>query len=441
MKPQKKTSIVRLNNRRLQAESLEPRLVLSTLLVTTLNDSGAGSLRQAILDANAATGADIVEFDPGLNGTLLLTSGKLTITDDLVVDGPGNDIIRVDGGNQVYNGMFTINDGDPNTATQVVLHGLTLTRARGGDFGSAVFAYDNVVISDSIVTGNRGSSGSEAIASFYADLTISNSKIANNDQGGVYGYYANVDIRDSTISGNRDANSNGIYLDGSRLTISNSNVSDHLRAGIKAARSEITIKNSTISGNLGQNNEGGISIFYGSANIEHSTISGNEAGIHSPYAVSDVTLDHTIVANNSDFDVSPRHITANFSLIENASGVTITGANNLTGVDPLLGPLVDNGGPTYTHALLTGSPAIDAGDPTAVAGVGDVPEFDQRGMPFGRVQDGIGDMTARIDMGAYERNLLQDRRAILTDWTAATSKISTRWSGKLPRDSTTPFTI
>ena len=72
-------------------------------------------------------------------------------------------------------------------------------------------------------------------------------------------------------------------------------------------------------------------------------------------------------------------------------------------IDPLLGPLVYNGGPTFldgsqllTHALLPGSPAIDAGDPAAVAGVGDVPQYDQRDAPFGRV---VGE---RIDIGCLE---------------------------------------
>src|SRR5687768_12758054 len=62
----------------------------------------------------------------------------------------------------------------------------------------------------------------------------------------------------------------------------------------------------------------------------------------------------------------------------------------------MLGPLADNGGPTFTHALLDGSPAINAGDPATVAGSGNTPEFDQRGTGFPRVVGG------RIDMGAFE---------------------------------------
>lgn len=73
-----------------------------------------------------------------------------------------------------------------------------------------------------------------------------------------------------------------------------------------------------------------------------------------------------------------------------------------TPIDPRLGPLANNGGPTLTHALMPGSPALDAGDPAAIAGIGEVPLYDQRAGPFSRVVDGDGDATARIDMGAFE---------------------------------------
>jgi hypothetical protein len=73
-----------------------------------------------------------------------------------------------------------------------------------------------------------------------------------------------------------------------------------------------------------------------------------------------------------------------------------TDLGDLINIDPQLGPLQDNGGPTWTHALLAGSPAIDAGDPTVVY---DPNEYDQRGAPYARV-DVLGGQ--RIDIGAYE---------------------------------------
>ena len=79
----------------------------------------------------------------------------------------------------------------------------------------------------------------------------------------------------------------------------------------------------------------------------------------------------------------------------------------LLDIDPLLEPLADNGGLTLTHALQAGSPAIDAGDPSALAGVGNVPLYDQREATFDRVVDG-GSGGARIDIGAYEKQSSPD---------------------------------
>ena len=92
---------------------------------------------------------------------------------------------------------------------------------------------------------------------------------------------------------------------------------------------------------------------------------------------------------------------SNSGLAEAPVGAPDTNGNLIGGpvngkIDPLFGPLIDNGGPTWTHAIGIGSPAIDAGDPNAVAGIGGVPEFDQRGAPSTRVAGG------RIDMGAFE---------------------------------------
>ena len=88
--------------------------------------------------------------------------------------------------------------------------------------------------------------------------------------------------------------------------------------------------------------------------------------------------------------------------MEVVSGVTLAGSGNITGDDPQLGPLAENGGPTTTHALLAGSPAIDAGNPAFTP----PPDFDQRGALHERVADGDGAGGARIDIGAYERQSL-----------------------------------
>ena len=119
----------------------------------------------------------------------------------------------------------------------------------------------------------------------------------------------------------------------------------------------------------------------------------------------------TILANNrTRFQFSPdivasgRALDVNYSIIGNTAGTEIgpnTGVGNLLNVDPRLGPLADHGGPTYTHALLPGSPAIDAGDPDLPT---DEMRFDQRG--FARVAN--GGLGLRLDIGAYESQGIPD---------------------------------
>src|SRR5262245_62050577 len=80
-------------------EQLEGRMVLSAFHVSTLADGGAGSLRDAVAQANARAGADTIDFQPGLAGTIALTGGELDVTDDLAITGPGAERLTVSGGN------------------------------------------------------------------------------------------------------------------------------------------------------------------------------------------------------------------------------------------------------------------------------------------------------------------------------------------------------
>ena len=114
-----------------------------------------------------------------------------------------------------------------------------------------------------------------------------------------------------------------------------------------------------------------------------------------PTLANSILADHQVDGVPGDLE---GYFFANYNLVEHPENITLVGAGNDLGVDPLLSPLSINGGPTKTHALAAGSPAIDAGDPTFVA----PPEFDQRGMPFARVEFG------RIDLGALEVSPIPD---------------------------------
>jgi hypothetical protein len=245
--------------------------------------------------------------------------------------------------------------------------------------------------------------------------TVSGS--SSNFGGGIYARnYGSTMIQNCTLMGNSAIHGGGIFVDAQ-------------------AGSTTTIQNSTIVGNSvtgahdGPSQGGGILVHANGINatvtIENSTIWGNSAEVGGGIAFNAVniaTIKNTIVAgNNASLSAPDFRRYSNvagqvaFSLIGDNSGSQLAEAQtpdvqgNLVGnpagagiIDPMLGPLSDNGGPTQTMALRAGSPAIDAGDPSAVAGTGGIPVYDQRGMPFGRVQDGNGDKSLRVDMGALE---------------------------------------
>jgi hypothetical protein len=280
-----------------------------------------------------------------------------------------------------------------------------------------------------VVTGNTSSGRGGAFFLYRMGGTtdISNTKIDNNtsqNRGAgmfLYNVFANVTITDSSISGNNSpsgtGNGAGIFFykasAGVSVTLERTTMTGNTAARAAGAiffykgSGELRIANSTISGNSSGTTGGGIfdrGPFGGGAalTIINSTISGNSAvtsgGNLNATAVS-TTVRNSIIANGSspvgpDATTGGANVTIDYSLLENTSGATFAGSNNITGIDPNLGPLQDNGGPTLTHRPNTGSPPLDAGDP----GFTPPPSTDQRGLA--RVYNG------RIDLGSLEQGAM-----------------------------------
>jgi hypothetical protein len=131
----------------LSALQLEDRIVLSTFTVGNLADSGLGSLRAAITAANTNAGADVVAFTHGLRGTVALTSGELSITDDLRIDGPGALRLAVSGSDSSR--VFNI-----SSAAAASIDDLTITRGHGFLRGGGILNAGSLTLSDAVVSDN-----------------------------------------------------------------------------------------------------------------------------------------------------------------------------------------------------------------------------------------------------------------------------------------------
>lgn len=139
---------------RLSVEQLDDRVVPSTFTVSNLADAGTGSLRAAVASANANPGADLIHFAPGVHGRITLTSGELSITDDVRIDGPGAHKLAVSGNDASR--VFNIASGTTVSIDDLtVTHGYSLLRG-GGILNAGTLALSDAVVSHNQVVGLPG---------------------------------------------------------------------------------------------------------------------------------------------------------------------------------------------------------------------------------------------------------------------------------------------
>ena len=404
---------------------------MAVFTVTNLFDSGAGSLRQAIFDANAQEDADEISFDAGLSGgTISLTSGELLITNDLAINGLGMNSLTINGNK--LSRVFHVDDGDDSNFIDVAIKGLKVTE--GSPFnnfslldGGGIFNKENLQIIDSTISGNGlfdnlFSLIGGGISSASGELVIEDSIVSDNIAvygGGIFNFgTSELTITDSIISGNTAMlDGGGISAYGgdkkiTNTTISNNTVIEGFGGGIRTS-SSLELVNSTVSGNTSNRIGSGIyNQSSGELKITNSTIVGNMASGDGVYGSSagvynrgSAIVDNSIIAGNTgvnNSDVVGDFTSNGFNIIGNP-----TGSNGFENdliepdINKILDPnLANNGGLTPTHALVFGSPAIDAGNN------GDVPlgiMSDQRGFGFDRIVDGDGDGVAIVDIGAFEQ--------------------------------------
>ena len=429
-------------------EAFEDRCLPSTFTVLNLLDSGPDSLRAAVVAANANPGADSIDF--AVTGTISLESALPALNSSLAIQGPGANQLTVarNAASTTAFDVFTVGSG-----ATVQISGLTLTGANN----SAIVNAGTLTVSNSTLSGNSGSQGG-AIENT-GTLTVSNSTLSGNRAWGGYGgaidNSGSVDIRNSTLSGNAALGTSGdpvpnppnIFTDGTGGQPAPPVLNPTPAAGGAIFGGVVTISNSTIANNSAVggtasaywytdyspdspdpiNNSyrdvyltagapaygGGLDV--AQLSVDHCTIAGNQAtggndDYYPPagygagiYSNGTTQVYDTILAGNSAA-AGPDLYGSITSLGHNLIGYSFGGsgyaASDLLNVNPQLGPLQNNGGPTQTMALLAGSPAMDAGDNT------NAPAYDQRGPGFARIKVGA------IDIGAFEVQNQFDRLVV-----------------------------
>jgi beta-glucanase (GH16 family) len=356
-----------------------------TVTVTNLNDSGPGSLRRAI---ELVLDGGTIFFDPGLaGGTIALTSGPLTFGKSLTIDGadaPGltlsggnvDRVLIVDAGATVEVDHLTLADGYGFQLAGCVLNNGTLTldhvtvtgcamTTTAGDFwqgGGGIYNGEGAtfnLIDSTVSNNNAGWSGGGVYSFFNTSTTILRSTISSNvsnDVGGGFRLLGNAEIVNSTISGNEATGWYGgaLFLTDGVVNMTNSTVADNV--------SPVWAPADVFVGTFGPTSA--------TLNVINSIVSSAQDGCFlAPFGAGAVAINS--LGNNVFTD-----------------GTCFPVGSDLIVVATGLDALADNGGPTLTHALTAGSPAIDAGDN------GVCPATDQRGVA--RPQG------AACDVGAYE---------------------------------------
>ena len=367
--------------------TLDPKPKPTEVTVTNLDDSGEGSLREAL--SQVAEGGTIT-FDPSLEGgTLTLTSGQLEIVGPVTVDGPEADPVTISGGGQSR--VLQIAPGTEVSMNDLILRDGVAAPQGGGILNYGALSLDRVVVTDNTENsagpanfefGGGGIYNGDSATLNLTDSTVSDNTSVNQPGGGVYGFFrSTINVTRSTISGN---------------------VGGDVAGGLRSLGNS-TVVNSTFSGNTSSKWHGG-GIFHtdGQLTVTNSTFAGNiaPAGTASGILVATFGAPANMTLTNSVMEGKDGALACAIET-QNGGVATITsGGSNVisdgscnpndtsdqSNTDAHLSPLADNGGPTLTHALASDSPAIGAAN-TAAA-----PAMDQRGF----------DRDAAPDAGAFE---------------------------------------
>jgi len=401
------------------------------------DSSGNCTLRAAVQETNALSGADSITFSLSAP-TVSLTLGELLVTDNLTVTGSA--VINANNASRVFNiqragitvtlqsltitggksgagqsgGCINVSQANLTVENSSIRNCFSESSGGGIAAGNGVFRLLGSTLENNIASGNGGGGGATVGGN---GSEILNSKIINNNApragGGLEILGGAATISNTTIAGNQAGGGGGLVVTFGSARISNSTVSGNgaVRAGggIALPYGNVVITNSTVSGNAVGNGEGGGISTGTNGSIGYLTVRNSTIAYNSATYAGGLTggADGTAIVGNSIIAENIAPTAPNIGVFFNSLGGNLVNnqadsigyvATDLPdGTNPLLGALANNGGATQTHALLANSPAINAGINTLAVDASGLPlTNDQRGNGFPRIAG------TTVDIGAYE---------------------------------------
>ena len=365
------------------------------ITVTSNADSGPGTLRQALFDIVAG---GTINFNLPANTKIVLNGRALVIDKNMVIDGSTGTGLTVDGDNRGT--VFRI----IGSAVHVTIKSLTITNANasyepeGGGIrnsgiltleqciisgnqtgfayvGAGIYNTGTVTLTQSVVSNNMAGEGVGGIFNT-GRLIVNQSTIKHNFQGGISNNGGYTTILHSAIHHNSGFGIGGLANTSGTVEVINSTISDnssHAGPGAIWNAGNMVLLNSTIANNLNTSPGSGFSI------SNHGTLE---------------MTNTMVVDDDKNLNCTGNAVTSHGNNMGSDATCSLVGPGDQQNIKPLVKPLADNGGPTFTNALRANSPAIDAGNATTC------PPTDQRNEP--RPKDGNGDRKAVCDIGAYE---------------------------------------